>query len=209
VRAAVLAAAIGAALVVSAVTGASTSACRWRVVPGPPATQLTAVSALGDSDVWAVGMDGSRWVVLHWNGRAWRMTGSSIVALDVAAVSARDVWIVGESSPHPSLARPRSMHWDGVRWKVVPVPGPVGAYLRGVSARSANDVWAVGAGQDGPLIVHSTGGAWRSVATGVADGLLHAIDLPWAVGRKAWPRPPVPARRIRWSCSLEADGCAR
>jgi hypothetical protein len=182
VRAAVISAIIGMALVGAVVAGASRSACRWRVVPGSPATQLTAVSALSDADVWAVGMSGSRSVVLHWNGHGWRMTRSSVVALDLAAESARDVWVVGETSLRASAARPASMRWDGVRWKVVPVPGPLGSYLSGVSARSSHELWAVGAGRDGPLVVRWNGRGWRSVATGVANGLLHAIDAPWAVG---------------------------
>ncbi len=181
-RAAVLPAVIGAALVASAVTGASGSACRWRVVPGAPGTQLTAVAAVSDADVWAVGMNGSRWVISHWDGRGWRLTRSAVVALDIEAVSARDVWAVGESSPRPGAARPASLHWDGARWKDVPVPGRVGSYLRAVSASTAGDVWAVGAGREKPLAVHWNGRAWRSVATGTGSGLLHAVDAPWAVG---------------------------
>jgi hypothetical protein len=177
VRALVVLAVLGAILAVSAVSGARGSPCRWRVVLDRPGAQLVAVAEVADDDVWAVGESAGRGVILHWNGRGWRTSPVAVQPLDVAALSARDVWVVGSSSPDALVARPRSAHWDGRRWRVVPVPGGAGAYLRGLDG-----AWAVGAGRSGPLLVHRNGRAWAAVGAGLRDGLLHAIHLPWAVG---------------------------
>jgi hypothetical protein len=179
VRALVVLSVIGTAFAASAVSGASQAACGWRVVLDRPGAQLTALSAVADDDVWAVGSAGGRGVILHWGGRSWRTTRAAVFPLDVSASSARDVWVVGSTSPDALVSRPRSEHWDGRRWRAVPVPGGPGAYLRGIAG-----AWAVGAGRSQPLLVHWAGHAWRAVSAGFRDGLLHAIDLPWAVGTK-------------------------
>ena len=173
---------VGAGLVASAVAGPGAVDCRWRVVLNRPGPQLAGVAALHDDDVWAVGADASRGDILHWDGRAWRRTDAALLPLDVSAASATDVWVVGSSSPSALLSRSLSEHWTGVHWKVVAGPGGQGWYLRGVAALRRGDAWAVGATGEGPLLVHWDGRAWRWVATGVSDGVLQAIDLPWAVG---------------------------
>jgi len=157
--------------------GARDAACGWNAVSDVPGTTLLGVSAVSDQDVWAVGSKGSEPVILHWNGRRWILSRSAVVGLDVDVISARDVWVVGETSSNARVARPASEHWDGVRWKIVSVPGGAGSYLRAVSA-----AWAVGAGTRGPLVVHRIGSAWRVVPAGAENGLLHGIDPPWAVG---------------------------
>jgi hypothetical protein len=80
----------------------------------------------------------------------------------VAALDADDVWAVGSIDRD----RPLAMHWNGVRWRSVPIPGE--GELDDVSAVSPNDVWAVGTTTDiaaasEPLILHWDGKSWTRV----------------------------------------------
>src|SRR6266567_3297398 len=64
----------------------------------------------------------------------------------VAAVSASDVWAVGEFINASNVNQTLIEHWNGHKWSVVPSPN-VGTHnneLFGVTAVSATDVWAVG-----------------------------------------------------------------
>ena len=64
----------------------------------------------------------------------------------VSALSATDVWAVGDFSNAGSGSFPLIEHWDGHSWSVknFSVPGSDGSELTGVRAISARDVWAVG-----------------------------------------------------------------
>ncbi|MGH2496591.1 MAG: hypothetical protein ACRDIV_17975, partial [Ktedonobacteraceae bacterium] len=79
----------------------------------------------------------------------------------VTAVSANDVWAVGETSSSGYIDQPIHMlissdalieHWNGKQWNVIPGPNPALIKpslhalnaLFGVAAISMNDVWAVG-----------------------------------------------------------------
>jgi hypothetical protein len=114
--------------------------------------------------------------------------------LDVAAISATDVWAVGTFLVWPY--RPIIEHWDGIAWSSVPAPHFEGAaVLRAVTALSANDIWAAGyydRGNQrwGTLALHWDGVAWNQVPTpnmGAGSnylfgiGALSANDV-WAVG---------------------------
>jgi hypothetical protein len=67
--------------------------------------------------------------------------------VSMSAVSANDIWAVGNSTNAGGFDRALAEHWNGNTWTVVATPDP-GAYhddLSGVKAISTNDVWAVGA----------------------------------------------------------------
>ncbi len=183
IAAAVLATSAGAAGEVDA----GDTACRWELLLNRPGPELSGIAALGDGNVWAVGSNGPRGAMLHWNGRRWQSVASPVLAYDIDAVSMNDIWAVGSSVPGGPEIRPRAEHWNGRRWRAVSVPGRSGAYLRAVAAISSRDVWAVGAKARGPLVMHWGGAAWKPMAGGPRDGLLHGIDALspsniWAVG---------------------------
>jgi hypothetical protein len=189
---ALIAVAVWSAVVAASATagrgaGGNIASCRWRVLLDTPGPELSAVAPITDNDVWAVGDDGAHAAIMHWDGRNWRKAVSSMFAFDIDAVSARDIWAVGSSAPAGLQTRPRAEHWDGARWRPVPVPGEPGSYLRAVAALSPSDGWAVGAKERGPLFEHWNGRAWKPAAGGPRDGLLHGIDAltsgaVWAVG---------------------------
>jgi hypothetical protein len=136
-------------------------------------------------------------MILRWNGRRWRVVEAppfeNWSALeDVSAVSAREVWAVGNSYLGSFIIR-----WDGRSWRMVPSPN-VG-WLESIHAISSSDIWVVGQrGAAGgavykPLIQHWDGTRWTEVpspTTGAQFSILEGVsgrsdDLAWAVG-SAW-----------------------
>jgi hypothetical protein len=80
---------------------------RWRV--------LTSISGTSDTDIWAVGFDGT---IVHYDGVAWtQITSPTTQHLsDVWAAAPNDAWAVGTNS---TLLR-----WDGTQWtNIYPVSG--------------------------------------------------------------------------------------
>jgi hypothetical protein len=152
-------------------------------IPGTPATaaaaqsgyptfpgRLYSVAAVSANDVWAVGLEPSSSLIVHWNGRTWSLSqaAGSWYYEGVAAISARDVWAVGGSNWF-SPSQPFIEHWNGKSWTQVAVPNPPGGgYLTSVAATSASNAWAVGlvgpgpgdGGPQAPLIEHWNGKAW-------------------------------------------------
>ena len=160
----------------------------WTLVPGPSSgrhvtdVQLTAVAAISPTAAWAIG-EGvagghSVPVFMGWNGSRWRYLPSPVgdapggpLAGGLAAISARDIWLVGEGGwlkYHTPV-----QHWNGAKWTVVPAPN---AYqdqtpnigLDAVSGSSSSNAWAVGWYQSGPngrhrstLIEHWDGARWQ------------------------------------------------
>ncbi|MHB8600677.1 MAG: hypothetical protein ACYDER_28210 [Ktedonobacteraceae bacterium] len=114
----------------------------------------------------------------------------------VAAISATDVWAVGDSESLRGPVVTLIEHWDGMRWTVVPSPNPTTSFdaLSGVAAVSASDVWAVGWDNTGPLIDHWDGTSWQSVSSPAVEGTFLGISAQsasdiWAVGDQAGDQP--------------------
>jgi hypothetical protein len=153
----------------------------WSVVPGPDAT-LNAVVALSPTDAWAVGLGGE---VEQWNGTAWASVavpnpnpsdtaGNNLTS--ITAVSASDIWAVGEFTNTSYTNSAYAEYYDGSSWTVFILPqpdisGPSSPVLHGVTAVASNNVWAVGENEEVPglgistLIEHWNGSAWSIVAS--------------------------------------------
>ena len=178
----------------------------WRIVPSPTIGSfsiLTAVEAISDRDVWAVGYhdspEGYRTLTLHWNGSSWTVVPSPTVGFfdtlrGVSAVGSADVWAVGYDE---DSLRTRAMHWDGAEWTLVPTRNPSldSNFLNGVAAVSATDVWAVGYYlrafvRNETLVERWDGSEWHVVASpnpGSNGNALNAVAAHgasnvWAVG---------------------------
>jgi hypothetical protein len=119
--------------------------------------ELYGVAAISSSDVWAVGYAYSsshpaRTLIERWNGSAWHIvasdnaTSSSNELYAVTAVSASDVWAVGNYYGSSGEEQTLTERWNGTAWNVVTSDNAntnVNA-LYAVAALSASDVWAVG-----------------------------------------------------------------
>jgi len=155
----------------------------WTLVPFPSSgghityVDLTAVAAISPTAAWAVGegsADGHAVpVFMGWNGTRWRYLPSpdgdwpgGPFAGALAAISARDIWLVGEGGAPVQ-------RWNGSKWTKVPAPS---AYkdqspnigLDAVGGSSSSNAWAVGWYQSGPkgdkrstLIEHWDGTRWQ------------------------------------------------
>jgi hypothetical protein len=171
----------------------------WSRVPSPdPGTSsnyLTSVSAVSATDAWAAGTYDSTGssvesdLMLHWNGYRWKLVnvfapGPNAGLSGVSAVSAADVWAIGDGI----------LHWDGHRWTRKVLSNQAGKLIA-VSALSGSEVWAAGTTTVRPrsygLIMHWNGHRWRTVRL---PGRLHrptTIDssltnISSASPRQAW-----------------------
>src|SRR5205823_1593623 len=118
----------------------------------------------------------------------------------VAAVSANDVWAVGNYRDDSNNSQTLTEHWNGSTWSIVPSPnrGTNNNYLKSVAATASNDVWAVGFQFDydqvitnsRTLIEHWNGSTWsivRSPNRGTNNNYLESVAAiasndVWAVG---------------------------
>ena len=165
---------------------------------------LYAVHAISTSDVWAVGTGNEHPLIEHWNGAHWNLIpspqvgqnqnlGPAAVLVSVTAVSAKDLWAVGNYSPDGSSNVALIEHWNGAHWSVVPSPSSaidgVNYYPTGVTAVAANNIWAVGNDTEGSLFIHWNGTAWSltsNPATSTSPRLsgisAFSAQALWAVG---------------------------
>jgi hypothetical protein len=165
----------------------------WSVVksPNPSSTvnSLNGVAAISSSNVWAVGTSYDSHVskyqtlVEHWNGNSWSVVSSPSqgqwsLLNSVTAISASDVWAVGNStgystSGNQSVHRTLIEHWNGTTWSIIASPnqGPNTNVLSGITSISASDLWAVGQYVSSKtlnfqtLIEHYNGSTWTIVAS--------------------------------------------
>jgi len=132
---------------------------------------LAAVSAvLAGPAVGAVTAGGaSAATTAHWRVNFVSKNGLSAFA-DIAAVSARDVWAVGNTSPPgPGTHVPIVRRWNGKSWRTVALPAKFShSQLFAVAASSATDVWVFGQwrnsnGLDGHAFALRWTGTWSVV----------------------------------------------
>jgi hypothetical protein len=153
--------------------------------------------------------------------------------LGVSAVSATDIWGVGEYNPGvpPTATGRRTLteHWNGQTWTIVPSPNATfpnvsASHLTSVDAVTTNNVWAVGYGEDfsssksETLILHWNGTTWITVASpnpgGAANpnqlyavGGVAASDV-WAVGAAGYPERALTLHWNGSSWAAVANRCA-
>jgi hypothetical protein len=140
---------------------------------------------------------------MHYNGRSVRIsaTPNPLSRADrlhgVVAFGRRDVWAVGEgvSKTKPIFHyEPLLFHYDGIRWRRVPVPGVAtgfGSLLYDVAGTAGDDVWAVGLSRGQPdddwvgFVEHWNGVRWEIVpSTTAAYYTVSAVSRNdvWAAG---------------------------
>jgi hypothetical protein len=162
--------------------------------------RLYGVTAVSPSDVWAVGLNDSGTLALHWNGSDWVQYPTATpngYFYDTASTSATDVWAVGGTNWF-SPDQPLADRWNGKSWTRVATPDPAGGgEFNAVAATSAANAWAVGLVGPGPgvpaattpLIEHWNGQRWAeqgfaAVPNGgqFAGVAASSASNAWAVG---------------------------
>jgi hypothetical protein len=93
---------------------------RWKRVKLPSfalGTVIDGVKAISPRNVWAVGEENTKNLVLHWNGRSWKKVQVQNpgtvenIFYDIDAVSADEIWMVGESRNSSDLIyEARALH---------------------------------------------------------------------------------------------------
>ena len=171
-------------------------------------------------------------LIEHWDGVRWSvvssldvelptpvpdsnpvMGGANIVGAPIShlnAVSAagpHDVWAVGWSGDNNQVneTMPLIEHWDGVAWRMVPVPGDPPGSLIDVLALAPNDVWMTLESEGiEQIMLHWNGTAWQRVVVlsrrGVALTSLVAVaanDL-WALGSQEMAAGNAAAVAVHW-----------
>lgn len=202
----------------------------WNVVPTPNIglnSTFNAVTAISAIDVWAVGSyeystNVYRTLTMHWNGSSWAVVTSpnqgqlTSHLTAVSAISANDVWAVGDYSFATNYFRTLTLHWDGGSWQIVSSPNlsSTRTFLRGVAAISANDVWAVGdyenaSGAYRTIIIHWHDDEWHTMGSpnvGVTGNTLRGVTAistnnVWAVGSYHDDSGPDRTLILRWDGS--------
>src|SRR6266702_8664269 len=134
--------------------------------------------------------------------------------LGVTAISATNVWAVGDSTNSLGYDQTLTEQWNGTNWSVVSSPNSgIGYnYLEGVAAVSANNIWAVGAypynSYYQPLIEQWNGTSWNVVSSpiigtdgSVLDGVARVpgSSKVWAVGDEVTSNGIVQTLIERWN----------
>jgi hypothetical protein len=222
----------------------------WKIVPSPnptsstldPSNDLNGVTAVSANNVWAVGSytdkpgssgyDDSAGLVEHWDGKHWKIvkspeSPSDVELRGVAAVSATDIWAVGDDNAETGSGGGTIVErWNGKTWSSVHSPSPAPDYsnLYAVAAVSAKDLWAVGndgapyvarrVGHDAakgmaPLIERWNGTKWQQVKsqnpqggntiTGLISVDAVSADNAWAVGLYTSTSGPVKTLIEHWN----------
>jgi len=115
-------------------------------VASPTTSDLKTVRALGPTEAWVGGADGT---MLRWNGSTWSSTKVGAQTWRSVSGVSGDLWAVGSGGS--------TAHFDGVSWSTI--DSGVTASLLGVWRQSASDVWAVGSAN---TVIRWNGSAWSS-----------------------------------------------
>jgi hypothetical protein len=151
--------------------------------------------SLSSTDSWAVGSNGLRPIIEHWDGTSWTATitpsppTANSMLTSISATGGSDVWAVGSASGQTLVE-----HWDGGRWRNVTSPNVPEDYntLLDVVAIGAADVWAVGYHEHDsdlrkPLVEHWDGTAWTILSGPHFDQPYNVLSAVTRVGRHdAW-----------------------
>jgi hypothetical protein len=183
---------------------------QWSIIPSPNVgtdSFLEGDVAISSSNVWAVGLgirsSGGSALIEHWNGTKWSLVsspnvGSPFYSLGEArAISANDIWAVGNASDTRNVFHTLVEHWDGTQWNIVRSPnvGSNNNFLNSVTTVSVNDVWAVGTSTNNShinktLIEHWDGTRWSVIPSpngGSSNNFLGEVSAAsandiWTVG---------------------------
>jgi hypothetical protein len=158
----------------------------WKAAPLPAGVaQLENVSTSSPTNAWAIS-SGPPNTIVHWNGTSWKVsdTAPTSVSLDSIATSSPKRAVAVGSIVHvvSGIEQPKTyiLRLNGSTWAHVPSPNPFDyAFLNSVTMHGTS-VWAVGAAVDFEtvrnVVLHSTGGKWRSQSSELPPGALAGVS---------------------------------
>jgi hypothetical protein len=184
----------------------------WSIVDSPNDTSLAYnvlldVAAVSSGDVWAVGGSpfggvSARGLLVHFDGASWVLrpgppnaeSWASSTRTGVAAVSAADVWAVGDYDP---------WHFDGTAWTV---PAAGAQFANDVNA-APGEVWAVGSfiadpyggGVRYPIGYRFAGTGWQQQPAAYEPGGFNGVAVRAADDVVAVGYSGVSASALRWT----------
>ena len=206
--------------------------------------RLYAIAAVSSRNVWVVGGNpspsGGPSLVEHWNGSRWtriavpsdptsHLFGPPDLLTDVAASSANNVWVAGETGFGDGGDMAFFAHFDGSQWTSFSdfADGLEGAYyldgnILGVAPISSNYVLAVGDDEGSHYQNYVWSKGWRAVESPLYTTAVAAVSKKnaWAVGDgiehwngKDWTALPAqtlpPKSTLEASRSAANDMCGR
>jgi hypothetical protein len=135
-------------------------AVHWTLDHATSDGTLLGVWGSSANDVWAVGGQADRALVMHGDGARWTRVDIDAPSLlwSVYGFSATDVYAVGEGG--------LILRYDGIEWRRV--ESGTDLWLYGVWGSSKDDVWIVGGDRNGPpgsaVMLRGSGDSFRVVA---------------------------------------------
>jgi hypothetical protein len=168
---------------------------KWAQVASPDPSSgvnvLYAVTAVSQTDVWAVGaalMPNATYepLILHWKGHGWKTVPGPRVDTyttelsGVAAVAGSDLWAVGRYDNAHDSSNPLIFRGNGTTWTRISAPGASTSLeaLYSVAGTSPAAAWAVGIGPcvggsiycpSHTLILRWRNGTWTAIRSPSVD----------------------------------------
>jgi hypothetical protein len=117
---------------------------KWSIVSTPslmdgpsPTNILTGVTATASNNVWASGYEDNvndtnfrKPYLLHWDGSTWSLVLAQNAGTEgsllrgIAALSASDIWTVGQTQENDGSILSLTEQYNGTTWSIVPSPDP-------------------------------------------------------------------------------------
>jgi hypothetical protein len=165
---------------------------KYAYIDQQPGLQLLDITAAGRNEAWAVGIDSSRIVLMHYDGVSWRkadpppglgrLPGSGAEYIHISASAPGDVWLITPKQWEKYTIKSVAVHrWNGSTWKEL-LAAPDAGVISDFRVLGPDDAWIIGGLE--PFARRWDGRAWRTVRLpAVADSLAGTgpRDL-WAVG---------------------------
>jgi hypothetical protein len=153
---------------------------KWSIVhtpqPGTPTAQLNSITAVGSNAVWSAGFSENpacicgQTIVDFWNGSAWSRLktpnpGIADFLSGISAVSAKEIWAVGNEWPNQQYSEALILGWNGAQWTSFSLNQYQYGTLYSVYAPAHDDAWAFGLYDDGVMLaLHWDGKSWTQVS---------------------------------------------
>ena len=181
----------------------------WKIIATPSAAvggTLNAVSAISDTNIWAVGATPTGPLIMHWNGTSWRLVAApgATGLTSITSINASNIWAVGGNVVE---------HYNGSSWTRVRVPLASTVTLNQINrVPGTTHLWAVGWNDDPttnsetPVAIYYNGSAWSRNTPPIAVGRLSGVAANsdrnvWVSGEDFSAQPDALNLTAHWNGS--------